>query len=108
VRIVRWVHGSSKALNGQLILDRTAEFPYCGLLVDTETLDLRIDITRSYGLRGSASSTCGEPRLVVFLHHSTDVQESLTIKSTAKQGAAFASWLKRWVDGEIDPGCNVL
>ncbi len=58
-------------------IEDTQDFPYCGMMIDSSDLDVRIDIRRSYQLH---------------------VRESLTIKSTHRQGHHFSSWLKRMLE----------
>jgi hypothetical protein len=75
---------------------RSTAFPYCGTLIDTRSLDLRIDIKRSYGIRESQEAVLVALILIDF--DTEDVREILSVKWTRAQGASFSAWIKRYTE----------
>lgn len=75
---------------------RSTAFPYCGTLIDTRSLDLRIDIKRSYGIRESQEAVL--VALILTDFDTEDVREILSVKWTRAQGASFSAWIKRYAE----------
>lgn len=75
---------------------RSTAFPYCGTLIDTRSLDLRIDIKRSYGIRKLQEAV--SVVLILTDFDTEDVREILSVKWTRTQGASFSAWIKRYAE----------
>lgn len=70
-------------------LDSTKAFPWCGLLIDTDTLEVAADHTRSYG-------TCTGCHFFVVLLIIIDLANTLTISRANRLVEAFLRQIKMY------------
>lgn len=84
-------------------LRRRIEFPYCGTLIDPKTLDVRIDISRSYSHSMPQSRHrqvhCNvwgsQSQPIASCSFSADIRETFKVEVSRKPGVTFTLWLKR-------------